>query len=77
MVADKQSPVADSALQFIRSRAGKPEALLIGTASLPRQRLGPAEGGVFRITPIRPVADAPVGSWTSLRRIADEPSGHD
>ena len=47
----------DSTLRFLRSRTGKPEALLIGTASLPRQKLGPAEGGVFRITPLRPVAE--------------------
>jgi D-alanyl-D-alanine dipeptidase len=47
----------DSTLRFIRSRAGKPEALLIGAGSLPRQRLGAAEGSVFRIRPVRPVAE--------------------
>ena len=46
----------DSTVRFIRSRAGKPETLLIGSASLPRQKLGPAEGRVFRIIPLRPVA---------------------
>jgi D-alanyl-D-alanine dipeptidase len=47
----------DSTLRFVRSRTGKPEALLVGAASLPRQKLGPAEGSVFRITPVRPVAE--------------------
>jgi D-alanyl-D-alanine dipeptidase len=47
----------DSTLRFLRARTGKPEALLIGTASLPRQKLGPAEGSVFRISPVRPVAE--------------------
>ena len=47
----------DSTLRFLRSRTGKPEALLVGTSSLPRQKLGPAEGSVFRITPVRPVAE--------------------
>ena len=47
----------DSTLRFLRARTGKPDALLIGAASLPRQKLGPAEGSVFRITPVRPVAE--------------------
>ena len=47
----------DSTLRVVRSRTGKPEALLIGAASLPRQKLGPEEGGVFRIVPVRPVRE--------------------
>ena len=49
--------LGDSTVRFIRSPTGKPEALLIGAASLPRQKLGPGEGSVFRIEPVRPVAE--------------------
>jgi D-alanyl-D-alanine dipeptidase len=47
----------DSTVRLVRSSAGKPETLLIGSATLPRQKLGPDEGSVFRIRPVRPVPE--------------------
>jgi D-alanyl-D-alanine dipeptidase len=47
--------LGDSVVRFERRGAGRASALRIGTHVLARQALGPEEGAVFRIRPVRPV----------------------
>lgn len=48
---------ADTAVRFQLSAAGRGLALLFGGKTWPRRSLGPEDGSVFRITPLRPVPE--------------------
>ena len=49
--------LGDTTVRFVRRAGGKADSVAIGTVSLPRQKLGPEEGTVFRIVPVRPVPE--------------------
>lgn len=49
--------LGDTAVQFQRAASGRGTALLLGGAPWPRRSLGPEDGSVFRITPVRPVTE--------------------
>ncbi len=48
--------------RFRRDKSGRATAIVEGTITLPRRALGPEDGSVFRVVPVRPVAE--------LRRVA-------
>jgi len=49
--------LGDTTVRFARRAAGKADSVAIGAVTLPRQKLGPEEGAVFRIVPVRPVPE--------------------
>jgi len=49
--------LSDTTVRFSRRGGGKADSMAIGPVSLPRLRLGPEEGAVFRIVPVRPVQE--------------------
>jgi len=49
--------LGDTTVRFVRRARGKADSLAIGPVSLARQKLGPEEGTVFRIVPVRPVPE--------------------
>jgi D-alanyl-D-alanine dipeptidase len=52
-----QFRLGDTAVRFSRRATGKADSVIIGARRLARQKLGPEEGAVFRITPLRPVPE--------------------
>ena len=50
------SPNALREFRFQRNAAAAVTGLISGTSTLPRRALGPEDGAVFRITPVRPIA---------------------
>jgi len=56
-VGSNRFRLGDTTVRFSRRGAGRADTLIIGMAAYPRQKLGPDEGAVFRITPVRPIAE--------------------
>lgn len=52
-----QFRLGDTTVRFSRRAAGRADSVIIGALRLARQKLGPDEGAVFRITPVRPVPE--------------------
>ena len=53
--AEERSPLPDTAIIFTRTANGRGASFAVGTSTYKRLAVGPEEGSVFRIKPLRPI----------------------